>query len=149
MYSLKEIRQQIKKSPLNCYVYLILRPNGIPFYVGKGRGKRILSHENEAKLFSEGKTWKGINSHKLSVIKKIWKSGNDISYTIDSWHSLDGPAGDREIDLIKIYKRHIDKGVLTNISIGGEGCFGLSKESLIDISKYKICLLYTSPSPRD
>lgn len=31
------------------YVYMLARPNGTPFYVGKGTGTRVFGHELEAK----------------------------------------------------------------------------------------------------
>ena len=31
------------------YVYILRRPDGRPFYVGKGYGPRVFQHENEAR----------------------------------------------------------------------------------------------------
>lgn len=56
------------------YVYLLLRPNGKPFYVGKGIGNRIGFHENEAR--------KDHDCHKCRVIRKIWRSGGEVGREI-------------------------------------------------------------------
>ena len=44
----------------------------IPFYIGKGKGKRI--HEHEKKALKE----KHNNKHLQNKILKIWKDGNTI-----------------------------------------------------------------------
>lgn len=57
------------------YVYLLLRPNGKPFYVGKGTGNRIAYHESEARN-------KKCQCHKCKVIRKIWRSGQEVGRQI-------------------------------------------------------------------
>lgn len=50
------------------YVYELRDPrNGLPFYVGKGKGDRINAHEREAR--------KGVSSPKCERIKEIWAAG--------------------------------------------------------------------------
>lgn len=56
------------------YVYLLLRPNGEPFYVGKGMDDRINDHEKEAK--------NGGTSYKCRVIRKIWEHGGKVKKEI-------------------------------------------------------------------
>lgn len=52
------------------YVYILYRPDGRPFYVGKGQGKRIDVHE---KLAS-----KGHKAHRYSIIRKVWSEGGEV-----------------------------------------------------------------------
>lgn len=53
------------------YVYALIDPrNGEPFYIGKGRGRRIEVHEREARL---GRT--GCNPLKALTIQCIWSEG--------------------------------------------------------------------------
>lgn len=56
------------------YVYLLLRPNGEPFYVGKGTGDRIDRHEKEA--------GRGGASFKCQTICEIWGSGGKVGKEI-------------------------------------------------------------------
>src|SRR5690242_9527661 len=58
------------------YVYILRRPDGRPFYVGKGIGDRVFAHENEARHPND---WRS-NAYKLNVIRSIWRSGNPVTY---------------------------------------------------------------------
>ena len=58
------------------YVYLLIDPRtGKPFYVGKGRGRRMLKHEKRALRF--GKT---INLYLDNKIRQIKSLKLDITY---------------------------------------------------------------------
>ncbi len=94
------------------YVYVLARPNGKPFYVGKGQGRRIFKHEREAKS--------GCACHKCRVIRKIWRSGGEVQrYTV--FTSDDEQAVlDYEQELIALYGKH----TLTNVTDGGTGVPG-------------------------
>lgn len=121
MEILKEIKLEISKGQKQYYVYVLYKPNGSPFYVGKGKSNRIACHENEARAYAKGKTWKGINTFKLNTINKIWKNGEVVYYQIDSWHDENEKAGLREIELVEQYGKKINNtGILTNIRDGGE-----------------------------
>jgi hypothetical protein len=52
------------------YVYVLMRPDGTVFYVGKGQGNRINDHERDAK--------KGAESLKCDIIRKIWSEGGSV-----------------------------------------------------------------------
>ena len=61
------------------YVYVLRRTDGKPFYVGKGIGDRVLTHENEARHPNDRRS----NVYKLNVIRSIWHSGGAVVYEID------------------------------------------------------------------
>ena len=61
---------EIEKLSGRYYTYLLMRPDGSVFYVGKGQDNRIDQHELEAK--------KGIQSEKCDVIRAIWEQGGEI-----------------------------------------------------------------------
>jgi LEM3-like protein len=91
------------------YVYILCRPNGKPFYVGKGSGKRIFKHDVEARS--------GCDCHKCRVIRKIWRQGGEIvRYTVFTTDDEDA-AYAYESELIVLHGR----GNLTNGTDGGIG----------------------------
>lgn len=63
------------------YVYVLCRPDGRPFYVGKGLNKRALDHEAEARRNHPiGES----NPFKCNVIRKIVRDGGEVIYRIDA-----------------------------------------------------------------
>lgn len=56
------------------YVYHLCYPNGEPFYIGKGKLRRMYQHADEAR--------KGHKSHKCNVIRALWRAGQDIVYRV-------------------------------------------------------------------
>lgn len=52
------------------YTYLLMRPDGTVFYIGKGHNNRIDDHEKEAK--------KGMQSSKCDIIRQVWAEGKQI-----------------------------------------------------------------------
>jgi hypothetical protein len=116
------LKQEIRNGRRH-FVYVLCRPNGQPFYVGKGVGNRALHHAADARTTS----WL---SHKLNVIRTIHRSGNPISYFLDSFHEEEIEAHARERFLIQSIGRHdLGKGPLTNQTEGGEGASNPSEES--------------------
>jgi hypothetical protein len=96
------------------YVYVLCRPNGKPFYVGKGSKMRVFGHEREAR--------RGCKCHKCNVIRKIWRQGGEVQrYTILTTDD-EQEALDYECSLIALHGREN----LTNHTDGGEGVTGYS-----------------------
>ncbi len=133
--NLQSAKDLIKQNPGKFYVYFLKRPNGIPFYVGKGncKGFRIEAHGLDAS------SNRGANKFKNNTIKKIWEEGNQIDYEIVLFTDLEEVAFDKEIELINFYGRKSQGGILTNLTDGGEGLAGYnhSKESKSKMSKMK------------
>lgn len=95
-------------SPRFC-VYVLCRPDGRPFYVGKGSGKRVFDHEVEAR--------NGHKCHKCNIIRKIWRQGGEIQrYTVFTTDDQEEAyAYEREL-IASIGREH-----LANNTDGGTG----------------------------
>lgn len=109
------------------YVYVLRRPDGRPFYVGKGIGPRVFQHENEARHPNNRLS----NAHKLNVIRSIWRSGGAPTYEIDFVTDDPAAAYARETVLITYFRRLHEGGPLTNRAAGGGSTAGpapVSKE---------------------
>jgi hypothetical protein len=104
------------------YVYILKRPDGRPFYVGKGVGDRVFSHENEARHPND---WRS-NAYKLNVIRAIWRSSQSIIYEIHHITDDEPEAYARESLLIEFFKRLHEGGPLTNLAPGGGSTSGMA-----------------------
>jgi hypothetical protein len=91
------------------YVYILRRPDGRPFYVGKGIGDRVFHHENEARHPNDRRS----NPFKLNVIRKIKKDGGQLVYEIDLVAADEEAVLAREMFLINKLKRLHEGGPLT------------------------------------
>jgi hypothetical protein len=108
-----------------CYVYILCRPDGGPFYVGKGSGDRIFMHERDARNLPSAR------SHKLNTIRAIWKRGEKVWYRVEGPFEAERRAHLRERELIRLIGRHDQgRGPLTNQTDGGEGTLNPSEDSL-------------------
>lgn len=84
------------------YVYLYLREDGSPYYVGKGKGKRAyIQGGRPCKMPSDPSRIK-IHTNNLS---------EDQAFSLEK-------------ELIATFKRKCDGGILHNMSLGGEGSSG-------------------------
>jgi len=108
------------------YVYILHRPDGRPFYVGKGYGPRIFQHENEARHSNNRLS----NAYKLNVIRSIWKAGLKPTYEIDLVTASADEAYAREASLIALIKRLHEGGPLTNLAAGGGSTAGPAPASV-------------------
>jgi hypothetical protein len=105
------------------YVYILCRPDGRPFYVGKGVDYRVLQHDAEARNTKR-------LTHKLNLIRSLHRRGQSIAYVIDSFHEDETAALARERSLIRSIGRHdLGHGPLTSQTDGGEGTSNPSEES--------------------
>lgn len=112
------------------YVYMYRNPyTNIPFYVGIGKGKRWRSHINEARKYKKR------NPQKEKMIRDIIKSGR-MPVVEFVFHGISRTEACREeINLIEKYKRTVDGGTLTNVTLGGEGSLGI-RRTKPDIIKF-------------
>ena len=113
----------------NFYVYVLCRPNGCPFYVGKGINRRALEHEAEARRnHPVGET----NPFKRNVIRKVIRDGEQIVYRVEAIYDLADQQGclEREAFLIKTHGRLHEGGCLTNLAGGLGNLSGAAPHSL-------------------
>lgn len=114
----------IRGSQRRFYVYVLFKPDGKPFYVGKGIGQRVFAHEAEARNTM-------FRTHKLNVIRSTHRAGSLIGYAIPHLCDDEAEAHALEVKLIAEIGRHdLNRGPLTNQTDGGEGITGLSEETL-------------------
>lgn len=91
------------------YVYVLSRPDGRPFYVGKGKGQRIFQHEWDAQ--------RGIKNYKCNIIRKIWREGREVHRSIVFISPNELDALHFETTLIHA----IGRPYLANQTKGGDG----------------------------
>lgn len=89
------------------YAYMHTKPDGTPFYIGKGNGRRVRNFSKR-------------NQHHKNIVAKYGRENIHIGYMECSDEST---AFDLEMGLIKCVKRMGIK--LTNLTEGGHGVSGL------------------------
>ena len=90
------------------YAYILAYPGGVPFYVGKGKGKRYLARGCR-------------DSFAKRVAEKIVRSGGEVDVTIIAAQD-EASVFSMERALIAFYgRRDMSTGILCNRSSGGEG----------------------------
>jgi hypothetical protein len=109
------------------YTYVLTDPRtNLPFYIGKGKARRMYQHKNNA--LSE--TYK----HKYELhdfINEIICEGYDIVYVKVLSNVSEQEAIDEERKLIDRYGRiNNGTGILYNRVAGGSGCFHLTVEQI-------------------
>lgn len=104
----------------NCYyTYTYSYPNGVPFYVGKGKDRRINTH------ICDAKAGRKLNSFNVRVIRKLLEDGQ-IPIIKKIVENVDEELAFLvEQEFISKYGRRTDgTGILTNNTLGGEGTSG-------------------------
>lgn len=111
------------------YVYGLVDPRTSSiFYIGKGKGKRVLQHSTEKDEIHS-------NTEKLKIIREIQQEGLEVVNTIiaDSLNE-DAALLLERLLIFRIGRSIFDEGILTNIVPGGhwhkEAPLFLKKESL-------------------
>lgn len=101
------------------YVYYLIDPSTrLPFYVGKGCGKRATAHLKEAEI-------KRCKSMVYKKIKNLLQKGTPPLVKIRKYFENEQDALNYEIFLISLWGRRVNKtGRLFNQTIGGEGTTG-------------------------
>lgn len=105
------------------YVYIYSYPDGTPFYVGKGSGRRDRVHLCDAKAGRNKDKWA------VRVISKLLREGSQPLITRVAESLSETEALDLEKSLIARYgRKDLGTGCLTNATDGGDGAVGLSPE---------------------
>jgi hypothetical protein len=114
------------------YTYCLTRPDkkdlfypelDQPFWFGKGHGKRMYSHRQEAKKCLKDPT--RFRDIKIKIIIKLWAIGLDFTEEKICMNITEQKSFEIEIEAIAKYGR-IDNGTgcLANLTDGGEGSSG-------------------------
>lgn len=108
------------------YVYILRDSgNGEVFYVGKGKGNRIFSHETEAKSALQ------TDKEKLSRIHEIEKRGNHVEHIIIHYGLSESEAFSAESALLN-YIKYISPHTLTNFQSGHHSTPAMNAETFND-----------------
>lgn len=102
--------------PDGFYVYILKRPDtNLPFYVGKGNDDRYMDH-----IIAAQYDRKDSNQSKIGTIRKYLEKG---LLPLVEFIQCDNEDSAFEIEVEEIAKwgRMIDGGILTNITLGGDG----------------------------
>lgn len=107
-----------QKTPTNFYVYQLRRADRPePFYIGKGKGKRSLTHLNSNR--------KDTNHHKQRTIAKSREEGVDVVVEHLAEGLDENTALRMEVWFIHLWGRSSKgEGPLTNLTDGGDGIAG-------------------------
>lgn len=102
---------------MDCYyTYLLIDPrNNLPFYVGKGKGRRCFDHVREARCTTK-------NSAKLQKIRKIESMGLAVVVRKVEENVSDDQA--KELEILVIAEARAKGIALTNRTNGGDGASG-------------------------
>jgi len=103
------------------YVYMYMKPDWTPFYVGKGKEDRHLAHLREAKKPES----KDTNKLKINTIRKILKQGLEPEIRFVDSNLTEEVAFELEEFLIsEIGRVDLGTGTLTNLTNGGDRSAG-------------------------
>ena len=112
----EEVTKLIEESTYKFYCYLLRYPDGTPFYAGKGKKFRLFDHETNYSLKHDS------NKLLANVIKKIFRNGEQLTYSIEGYFNIENEAYEFEEKLVQKYgRRDIGTGILCNLDGGGRG----------------------------
>lgn len=120
------------------YVYAYLDPRKsqdvdkhclsfVPLYIGKGTRDRLMGHMAELNWYMKTKPSfqelrdKRSNLLKLNKLRRLVEDGLPPIIVKIYENLSDDDAYELEVELISFYGRSIDGGVLTNLTLGGDG----------------------------
>lgn len=107
------------------YVYIVFRPNGVPCYVGKGKGNRWLKHDRK--------------THNPHLANIVLKSGGILQREKFLDGLTEAQSFELEVLLISFIGREPNGGPLVNQTDGGEGVSGLKrKPESIELMRKKL-----------
>lgn len=105
----------------NFYIYHLVDPvTDIPFYVGKGRNRRMYKHEENVRRNSIPNN----NRHLFYKIRSILTNGNTIVYKQIFTNLSEADAFQKEQEEIQRLGLSIHGGKLCNLTFGGDGACG-------------------------
>lgn len=105
------------------YVYVIFRLDGLPCYVGKGRGARLNNHETRS-----------TNPHLANIVALAHKAGKRLPKVKVRENLTDARAFEIEVALIAAIGRRANGGPLVNMTDGGDGLLNPSAETRAKMS---------------
>lgn len=97
------------------YVYALFRESGVPFYVGKGMGRRWHHHARDARA--------GMRGRRFNIIRDMLARGVEMPMVKIHEGLTETVALQHEVALIAAIGRH-PHGPLTNLTYGGDGVAG-------------------------
>ena len=105
------------------FVYTYSYPNGMPFYVGKGSGRRHRVHYCHAKAGRNTHSWN------IRIIRKLLENGEEpvIRKIVDRVDEELAMLVEQEF-ISKYGRRDIGTGILANCTAGGDGAIDVSPE---------------------
>ena len=109
---------------MNFYVYIYSYPDGTPFYVGKGTGRRYRVHLCEAKAGRNLHLWR------IRIIKKLLDAGKEpvIKKIVENITDEFAKLVEQEY-IAKYGRRDIKTGILVNSTDGGDGSSNVNLEA--------------------
>jgi len=117
------------------YIYVLFRENGVPFYIGKGRGQRMTRHEWLATSAAAPR------SRRLSIIRAIQAKGLEVPKIKLHTGLTEAVAFQYERALIAaIGRTDLGEGPLANHTDGGDGASG-AKQSPEVRAKHRAAVL--------